>query len=386
MRVLFVVSASLSHLAPMVPLAWGLRGAGHEVVVACEPGTAQGAVNFGLTAAVVGSETRFDQRYRELEGERREGGSSAVELFAETAELMVDDLVELGLRWRPDLVVHDPVAFAAEIAASRLEVAAVRHLWGPDVLATDQGRWLADSVRERLGEARQRHHAHAAGDPLLVDPSPPDLQLGDGVPRQRCRFVPVDRPGKVPADLVAETRSSSRLCVTWGTSAAERNDDHPLVDALPRLAAAVEEVLLAVPAHDADKLGSLPANIRPVVDVPLHRLLPACAAVVHHGGAGTMLGAAVAAVPQLVVSDGFETSFNGSCLSRAGCGRHLTAVAGDGDSVAAAAVEVLEDTRVRESAGEVRSRAVAEMTPLALARRLPALVGMTSTGSGGTNR
>src|SRR2546423_3297064 len=48
------------------------------------------------------------------------------------ADAMVDDLVAFAQAWRPDVIVYDPLTYAAPIAAAVVGVPAVRHLFGPD--------------------------------------------------------------------------------------------------------------------------------------------------------------------------------------------------------------------------------------------------------------
>nr|WP_238937357.1 peptidase S8 [Streptomyces clavuligerus] len=54
MRVLFTVWPNPSHLYPVVPLAWALRSAGHEVCVAAHPEVADAIAAVGLTAVPLG--------------------------------------------------------------------------------------------------------------------------------------------------------------------------------------------------------------------------------------------------------------------------------------------------------------------------------------------
>ena len=54
MRVLFVANPEKAHLLAMVPLAWALRTAGHEVRVAGQPAFADLITQAGLTAVPVG--------------------------------------------------------------------------------------------------------------------------------------------------------------------------------------------------------------------------------------------------------------------------------------------------------------------------------------------
>ena len=57
MRVMFAVYGAKTHFYNMVPLAWALRAAGHEVCVATQPEILDAVARTGLPVAAVGDET-----------------------------------------------------------------------------------------------------------------------------------------------------------------------------------------------------------------------------------------------------------------------------------------------------------------------------------------
>jgi rhamnosyltransferase subunit B len=68
---------------------------------------------------------------------------------------------------------------------------------------------------------------------------------------------------------------------------------------------------------------SLPASIRTMSYASLGRLLPACAAIVHHGGIGTTSQAMAAGIPQLICPLAFDQFDNAARVERLRCGRWL---------------------------------------------------------------
>ncbi|WP_246278178.1 glycosyltransferase [Phytohabitans rumicis] len=136
------------------------------------------------------------------------------------------------------------------------------------------------------------------------------------------------------------------------------------------LAAAAEvdaEFVLALGA-DADLagFGRLPANVRPVGWVPLHHLLPGCAAVVHHGGSGTTMAALGAGVPQLVLPHGADQFINGHAVQRQGIG-----VCREPDEVEPALVTgLLHDVPMKEAARAAAARMAELPAPADLVGRL----------------
>ncbi|MBD2830400.1 hypothetical protein ID875_27370 [Streptomyces globisporus] len=63
----------------------------------------------------------------------------------------MDDLVALARRWRPDLVLWDPLCVPAAVAAEVTGAAHARFLWGQDNIA-----WLRAKQLEAAAAARRR--------------------------------------------------------------------------------------------------------------------------------------------------------------------------------------------------------------------------------------
>lgn len=377
MRILFVASASGSHLTPMVPLAWALCAAGHEVRVACDADTAPGALALGLAVVRVSTNGGFARRHREnvrgAAGEPYYREKDAVpRMFAENAVAMIDGLAALVDRWRPHAVVHEPVTFAAETVAAAHGTPVLRHLWGPDVFGTPKGSWLREKVRE-LVTAEVPGSVWPSAPEFVIDPCPAPMQrLGPGT-EVPIRFVPVDRPGTVPAWL-HDSPGRDRICVTWGTFSDGMPDGHPLMGAVRGLSRLGGEVVLVARSEDVARLGGLPAGVRAVTGVPLHAVLPSCTAIVHHGGANTALGAVVRGIPQLVVSDTFERSLNGGMLAQAGGALRLSSRDADPDAVEAAARQLLGDDRYVRAARALQDQALTRPSPAQVAGGFEELV------------
>jgi rhamnosyltransferase subunit B len=79
---------------------------------------------------------------------------------------------------------------------------------------------------------------------------------------------------------------------------------------------------------------SLPATVHHESYAPLSRLLPRCAALVHHGGIGTLAQALAAGVPQLTMPMGFDQPDNTTRLLRLGVARWVAPSKFTGERVA----------------------------------------------------
>jgi UDP:flavonoid glycosyltransferase YjiC (YdhE family) len=107
----------------------------------------------------------------------------------------------------------------------------------------------------------------------------------------------------------------------------------------------------------------LPEGVRHFGFVPLSRLLPHMAAVVHHGGIGSCAQALAAGVPQLVQPMSFDQFDNSRRLARLGVAEELSVRRFRGPAVAEALDRLLSSAEVR-----VHCRASAEKCDGVLAR------------------
>jgi rhamnosyltransferase subunit B len=82
---------------------------------------------------------------------------------------------------------------------------------------------------------------------------------------------------------------------------------------------------LLVSLHERHLPARLPAEIRHVKYAPFSRLLPRCAAIVHHGGIGTSSQGLAAGLPQLAAPMGFDQADNALRLKRLGVAEILPA-------------------------------------------------------------
>jgi UDP:flavonoid glycosyltransferase YjiC (YdhE family) len=81
---------------------------------------------------------------------------------------------------------------------------------------------------------------------------------------------------------------------------------------------------------------TLPPNVRHAAFAPFRDLFPRCAAVVHHGGVGTIAEALAAGVPQLILPIAFDQKDNAIRVKSLGAGDWLRARRARGDRIAAA--------------------------------------------------
>ncbi|WP_282700356.1 nucleotide disphospho-sugar-binding domain-containing protein [Streptomyces sp. CC219B] len=377
MRVLFASPPALGHLFPVIPLAWALRSAGHEVLVASSESAVDAAVKAGLPVVDVSPGTDFDAVFgggpkltpeqlaeqMKVRGQAivRAGGATTpamLERFGTVSDLMADGTLRVAEEWRPDLVVHGRLQGAGLLAARRLGVPAVEHGFG---MLREGG--FARGFLPYLAPSFERHGvpvelpAHA-----VLHVAPPSLMRGEGQ-GWNMRYVPYNAGGELP-EWLTTARTRARVAVSLGTI-------------VPRMlgVGGLEKLLGAAAETDADfvvtglteqDLPQVPPNVRVVRWLPLNALLERCDATVHHGGSGSTLTALTFGLPQLLLPHGADNFVNADVVDRAGLGMSV-----DPHEVTTGALErVLTDDTLRAAARQVAEEIRTQPSPAELVGKL----------------
>lgn len=371
MRVLFTACPAQGHIFPLVPLAWAVRAAGHEVLVAV-PEQA-GAIVTGAGLPMVASSGPLDVRQimrPEPAPDRISAAAAVGRGFGRMATYTIDGVDALVRDWKPDLVVTEPEEYAGPIAAAAAGI--------PFVVQT-----LATAVRpeqhagaaEELAELCARRGLPGLPEPeLVLDICPPQVQV-PGLPTgERMRHVPYGGADIAP-DWLHDARDRPLVCVTAGTIITRQESVHRLLkEILDELGRRQLFAVLAVGREVVPQLGRLLDHVVGVGWVPLGEVLPSCSAIVHHGGAGSMMASLVHGVPQVVLpfmADNFDHA-DGVAASGAGVARPAAEV--DGAWVGAAVARVLDDPQYRAASDTIAADIAAQPSPAETAERLVRLV------------
>ncbi|MEV0131853.1 activator-dependent family glycosyltransferase [Dactylosporangium sp. NPDC050688] len=400
MRVLFVTLPEKSHLFCMTPIAWAVRAAGHEVRVASSPAFTDVIARTGMTAVGVGDDSNISaamaqhRESQEVESvdwseldpakltwerelERAQMGAWG---FAYYNEPMIADLVAFARHWRPDLVVWDPLTYAGPLAAGAVGAAHVRSMCFADVWAMK--RQLFTKLRDEVPQQQREDpmadwlggHAEALGGTfteelitgqLTLDPLPERLSVPSDVRRVPVRFVPYNGPAVVP-DWLAEPAARPRVCLSLGAANTERygGDYVSKAAVLEALSDLDVEVVAALLPAQVQELDRVPDNARVVQSVPLHALLPSCAALIHHGGFGSYATALVHGVPQLFVSTPVaDQTLRATGLQEAGAGLFLPHVQAGPQQIRDAVSRLVSEPGFAGNAATLRDEALRRPAP-----------------------
>ncbi|MFC8850069.1 MULTISPECIES: nucleotide disphospho-sugar-binding domain-containing protein [unclassified Micromonospora] len=372
MRVLMMVTPVPSHFQPLVPLAWALRAAGHDVLVVAQPDVLPLVESTGLSALAVGDPFHVDDLlFETLPADTR---PLAVRprlaphllghygrLWATHARYLLPAYLPVARELRPDLIVADPLEYSSLVIGAVLGVPVVHHRWGVDEIsgpARAAVRPVLAGVCERLGIA-------GLPDPtVLVDPCPPSLQLPGAEPAMPMRYVPYNGrrvlpPWRQEEVATRSTRSpgNRRVAVTMGGTLAVNGV--PFVRRVLSAFAGMPQVsvLATVEEKYRAELGGVPENVQLIDNTPLDLFLGSCAAVVHQGGAGTTMTATAFGLPQLVLPQLADHFGHGDRIAATGAGIafHTVDEQDDVGLLRESLAALLFESAYREAATELRA-------------------------------
>ncbi|MCM2390476.1 activator-dependent family glycosyltransferase [Streptomyces sp. CWNU-1] len=399
----------------MVPLAWALQSAGHEVRVASEPGFVGSITEAGLTAVPVGPDESMEERLHRIRGESAPKVSAAIPPFLTDSlfdmgeavreglpweevswllgtvlvpgmwivnDEMVEDLVTFCRFWKPDLVLCDVIAHAGAVAADAVGAAHARMVCWNDLFLRIRRDFLRAQQRqpagERLDPVREWYAGWArkygrdfseevvAGQ-FAVNVLPERWRLEPHERTLSMRYVPYNGRSVVPSWL-CEAPRRPRVLMTFGISKAPWIDPlgmsiEQVQETLDSVADLDIELVLTLPDEERDQLRRVPENTRIVDFVPMNVLLHSCSAVIHHGGAGGFNGAMVHGIPQLIIEGSVDAIAKRTVLRETGAGLSLTLDEFTGPCVREYVTRLLEEEAFREGAERLRQEALDQPTP-----------------------
>jgi len=325
MRVLFTSLRNSSHFLPLIPFIDACRRRGHEVGVAAPPEFAARATAAGAAFFPFGhpGDERLGPLWKRLHGASpaEVNRISVGEIFAGVcAGSALPALLETLESWRPSLVIRESQEYAALVAAAKREIPQVRvAISAPsgEVSLYQNAVPYLDAHLRAAGLPPDPAGARLAGETALTL-FPASLELSaPAAPVHRYRALHGEAP---PLPDWWGGRQGPFVYVTMGTVVGGfemlRSAYRTILDALVDLPA---RVLLTVGGDLAlESLGEVPAHVHVERFVPQDEVLPHAAAVVCHGGSGTMLGAAAAGVPLVVTPMFADQPFNAERAVAAG--------------------------------------------------------------------
>ena len=360
-RVAVLAMGSRGDVQPFVALGVGLAKAGHDVEITVPDDLVSMAASHGLRTRGFGIDVRQasgEDVGVEWQSEGSRGLGHEARLLRRVIEVLAEPIAD-GVLWSgadADLVISGAMTFhPAAVAARERGQAHVIGMLAPTtpgrkgsstVYAPFPGRTTSvnrraallaaaaahtvfrrptDLVRDRLGRpgGGLRDYLRTAYStptllacsPLLV---PPDESWGPQLRTTGAWTLP--RQGWQPSQELADFLAAGDAPVYVGFGSmrtrSPRETTDMVLEALDRSGARG----LVGAGWAGLTTADLPPSVALVDDVPHDWLFPQVAAVVHHGGAGTVHTAARAGVPQLVIPHVADQPYWGQRVARLGLG------------------------------------------------------------------
>lgn len=382
MRVLLACVPQTGHITPLLPLAEAFRRRGDEVTIASGPDVADTVTDHGLAFRQAGPVfgAWFGGLLARTRGQPGDGlPADRIEryfvprLFGEVgAALVLDDLLAVAREERPDLLVFDSAMFAGPMVAAAERIPGVLHPVGlmhhPEVVEL-----VADAVSpmwRELGLDAPRDAGLHAGTTLAI--APPSLDPSASAPArlQPLRPVPLPRDDAPCPAVLDGLAGLPVVYVTLGTFSNDVDLFRTLLDGLRDLPVGV--VATIGRDNDPAQLGRFADNVRVERFVPQAELLPHCALVVHHAGAGTAFGVLAHGLPSVVLPQSADNFVIAQRIADAGAAVSLMPEAVSAGTVREAARKVLADDSFRHHAGRIAEEIAAMPGPDEVAALLAA--------------
>jgi UDP:flavonoid glycosyltransferase YjiC (YdhE family) len=387
-RVLMTTVPGSAFYLPMVPLAWALRTAGHDVLMVNNGKAAEVTAGAGVPVVDPCPESDAWAEFLEVLSASRASayaaGTKALVRPAEAdkrAELiqmiggrfalfgrrMGPGTLRIARAYRPDLVISTVEQWSGSMVAGELGLPyvelSVRFSHDRFDLSGDQ---LRTAIATAAGPGTP------AQPDVTIDFRPPSIGASETDKQWLTRYVPYNGSTVLPEWAITEPERP-RVCLTLGSVMPALGGVARVRELLSWLGALDVEVVLALGDVDHSDLGELPANVRAVGWMPLNALLPHCAAIVHHGGAGTCLTAMVCGVPQVVLPRFADQPENAAIVADRGLGIALPPAQATPDAIRAALDRVLTEPEFRKASAEVSAEIAEQPGPAVLVSRLETL-------------
>ena len=383
MRVLLTTKRGAGHFGPLIPFARALRRAGDAVLVAA-PASAEPmlrAEGFPARFFDDAPDEERDPIFAAAVASQAPASYVFAEAFARVdARVALPGVLDICRDWKPDLVISEISEFAGPIVAAKLGIPAI------SVGISQQGRSEAVAAASELLPALDELGARIGLPPdpdgrrLLSLPyftlvpealEEPDLRSA----RAAWRFREPDPPAEDAASDRWASDGRPLVYLTFGSVAPTMyHFPHVYRGAIDAFSALPVRVLVTIGRErDPAELGPVPENVEVAGWVPQRDVMPHAAAIVCHGGSGTLTMGLAAGVPMAVVPLFADQSWNAERIAAIGAGIVLEggagAVAGLGDAVSKLLVDPAYRANAERVAEEMRALPGVDAAP-AIARAI----------------
>lgn len=393
-RILIAALGSHGDVHPFVGLAAALRRRGHDVTLIAPAIFEQLTKSVDLDFAPIGTIEQFQQWTQDAALWRPIRGFHLIaERCGQLAEPYYREIAQRVERGRTVLVLSTLV-FGGRIAQEKLRIPAVSVHLSPAIFRSVQSPPRTPPLPVAPGmPAWWNRSVYAIADALLIDRAMGralnafrttlDLPAVSGILRNWIHSP--DRViGLFPDWFAPPQPDWPKQTVTTGFPLYDESDVTPIDASLEKFLSEGDAPIAFTPGsamrhgkkfftaavHACQSLGrrgvllsrfpdhipaNLPAGIRHVEYAPFSRMLPCCAAIVHHGGIGTTAQALASGVPQVAMPMAHDQFDNAARMKRLGVGEVLPMRKCSGASLAGALRNAMDDSH-RADCAAVKQR------------------------------
>jgi len=349
MRVLLTAQAGAGHWRPLAPLARALQDAGHEVAFAVTPYSCDEIGAYGFRCFPVSADDWLKPK-EQPPGVGRQAGP-----LAQAAEVARDVFLPHAARR-----LREQTEYAGCLVAERLGIPHVVFqisAWrgaaadGPILPGLDRLRDGLGLPPDPQGEMLYRYLLLLPIPPRYVDPAavlPPTARF--------VRHVGFDRDVRAPDRLPGWFDTLGAVPTVYATLETAYNRTPGVFAAILAGLRGEPIDLIATINHNQDPaaFGPQPARVHVERYLPQRLVIPRCAAVVTHGGSGTVRTALDHGVPLIIIPIAADQQENARRCVALGVGRSIPPEGRTPEAICDAVRVVLRDDRYRRNAARLR--------------------------------
>jgi UDP:flavonoid glycosyltransferase YjiC (YdhE family) len=365
MRILISTTRGAGHFGPLIPFAHAFLRNDDELLVVAAASVAPMIERAGLDhwPFTDPPDEPRDAIFAEVRGMADGQGIAervVADVFARIDARNAFPAVRNAIEaWRPDVVIYESTEFAAPLAAELAGVPAVRvnvFMTGEDVVM-DVAADALDELRAELDLPPDPGAERLRTGPTFTR-GPAALEYGDPAHVQRFR-APTPAPRLLP-DWWRQA-DWPLVYLTFGSVA-------PTSEFFPELYRAAIDALAVLPVRvlvtvgnerDPADLGPLPPNVHVARWLPQADVMPHAAAVVSHGGSGTVQGALAHGVPMANLPLFADQPYNARRVEELGAGIAVD----EPERLTGAVARLLDDPRYRAAARAIADE-IEELPPV----------------------
>ena len=315
MRVICASTAGAGHFSPLVPWIEHLLGAGHEVLVVGPPALGTAAARWEFRSGGTADPAEVGAIMGRAMSMRQEDVADMVigEVFTRlNSGALVPSMRSAIAEFRPDVVLRDPAEFGSALCAAEAGIRQVRighGLGSGEATLLRHARPILEEWSGGLTDVVAAS-AYFTRFPESVDPAifPATRRYQEGPALWDLRTREGEEVGFVYVTLGTVTPTIPIL-LPWYSVLLEA------IEGLP-----VSALMTVGRSLEPSSLGSVPPNIEVTQWADQRAAMVRAAAVVHHGGSGTVLSSLECGCPQLVVPLFADQGENAAMVERAGLG------------------------------------------------------------------